>query len=69
MADRFFAAALSRQCVMDKAANLRDLKVPMLRPGITVGTSPDNYNLFKRLQTLTFDGKHLIPTGEPIRAE
>jgi len=60
---------MSRQCVMDKAANLRDLKVPMLRPGITVGTSPDNYNLFKRLQTLTFDGKHLIPTGEPIRAE
>jgi ABC-type branched-subunit amino acid transport system substrate-binding protein len=60
---------LSRQCVMDKAANLHDLKVPMLRPGITVGTTHANYNLFKKLQMLTFDGKHLVPTGAPIAAE
>ncbi|HET6196508.1 MAG TPA: ABC transporter substrate-binding protein, partial [Acetobacteraceae bacterium] len=60
---------VTRQCVMDKAANLSDLKVSMLRPGITVGTRPDNYNLFKKLQMLTFDGKRLIPTGEPIAAE
>jgi len=62
-------ATLSRQCVMDKAATLTDLKVPMLRPGITVGTTPTNYNLFKKLQMLTFDGKRLIPTGGPIAAE
>jgi ABC-type branched-subunit amino acid transport system substrate-binding protein len=60
---------VSRRCVMDKAASLIDLKVPMLRPGITVGTSPDSYNLFKKLQMLTFDGRHLIPTGAPIAAE
>jgi hypothetical protein len=36
----------------------------MLRPGITVGTTPDNYNLF-----LTFDSKHLVPTGPPIAAD
>lgn len=60
---------VTRQCVMDKAAHLNGLKVPMLRPGIAVGTTPDNYNLFKSLQMLTFDGKHLIPTGAPIAAE
>ncbi|MBN9086130.1 MAG: ABC transporter substrate-binding protein [Reyranella sp.] len=61
--------AVSRKCVMDKAASLSDLSVPMLRPGITVGTTPANYNLFKKLQMLTFDGKHLVPTGPPIAAE
>jgi hypothetical protein len=54
---------------MDKAANLENLKVAMVRPGITVGTRPGNYNLFKKLQMLTFDGKRLIPTGPPIAAE
>ncbi len=60
---------LTRKCVMDRAASLKDVKVAMLRPGIAVGTTPDNYNLFKKLQMLTFDGKHLIPTGPPIAAE
>ena len=54
---------------MDQAANLKDVKVAMLRRGITVGTTPANYNLFKKLQMLTFDGKMLISTGPPIVAE
>jgi len=60
---------LSRKNVMMYATNLKGLRVAMLRPGITVGTSPDNYNLFKTLQMLTFDGTHLIPAGPPIAAE
>ena len=66
---RSCVANITRKCVMDRAANLRDVRVAMLRPGITVGTTPENYNLFKKLQMLTFDGKHLIPTGAPISAE
>lgn len=62
-------ADVSRKNVMAQAANLKDVKVAMLRPGITVGTTPENYNLFKKLQMLTFDGKHLVPTGPPIVAE
>ena len=62
-------ADVSRKCVMDRATTLKDLKVPMLRPGITVGTTPENYNLYKKLQMLTFDGQRLIPTGDPIAAE
>jgi branched-chain amino acid transport system substrate-binding protein len=60
---------VSRKCVMQQATTLKDLKVPMLRPGITVGTTPQNYHLFKKLQMLTFDGRRLIPTGVPIAAE
>jgi hypothetical protein len=26
-------------------------------------------NLFNKLQMLTFDGKHLVPTGPPIATE
>jgi branched-chain amino acid transport system substrate-binding protein len=62
-------ADVSRRNVMAEAAHLTDVKVEMLRPGITVGTTPDNYNLFRKLQMLTFDGKQLVPTGEPIVAE
>ncbi|MFI5002695.1 MAG: ABC transporter substrate-binding protein, partial [Reyranellales bacterium] len=60
---------VTRKCVMAQAASLKDVRVAMLRPGITVGTAAENYNLFKKLQMLTFDGKHLIPTGPPIAAE
>jgi ABC-type branched-subunit amino acid transport system substrate-binding protein len=66
---RSCGSAVTRKCVMDRAANLKDVRVAMLRPGITVGTTPENYNLFKKLQMLTFDGKHLVPTGPPIAAE
>ena len=33
---------LSRKCVMGQATSLKDVRVAMLRPGITVGTAPDN---------------------------
>jgi len=57
---------VTRQNVMLQAANLKDVRVAMLRPGIQASTSPDNYNLFRKLQMLTFDGKHLVPSGPPI---
>jgi branched-chain amino acid transport system substrate-binding protein len=62
-------ADVTRKCVMAQAASLKDVKVAMLRPGIAAGTTPENYNLFNKLQMLTFDGKQLVPTGPPIAAE
>ena len=57
---------LTRRNVMAQAANLSNVQVAMLRSGITASTMPDNYNLFRKLQMLTFDGKHLVPSGPPI---
>ena len=57
---------VTRKNVMAQAANLRNVPVDMLRPGITASTSPENYNLFRKLQMLTFDGKYLVPSGPPI---
>ena len=59
-------ADLTRKNVMAQAANIRNVKIAMLRPGITASTAPDNYNLFRKLQMLTFDGKNLMTSGSPI---
>jgi branched-chain amino acid transport system substrate-binding protein len=34
---------LSRENIMRQAANLKDLDLPMLLPGIKINTSPDNF--------------------------
>jgi branched-chain amino acid transport system substrate-binding protein len=52
---------LTRKNVMWQAAHLHDVTVPMLWPGVTVSSSPANYNLFKHLQLLEFDGKEMRP--------
>ncbi len=54
---------LTRANVMKQAASFHDLRVAMLQPGITVNTSPDDYNMFKTLQMLMFDGTHLTPVS------
>jgi branched-chain amino acid transport system substrate-binding protein len=60
---------LTRENIMKHAAAFNDLRVDMLRPGISVSTSPDDYNLFKRFQLVRFDGKSLRPLGEPIASD
>ena len=47
---------LSRENVMRQAANLKAFAAPMLIPGITVDTSPDNFSPIRKLQLLSFDG-------------
>ena len=59
-------ADLTRKNVMTQAANIKDARIAMLRPGITASTAPDNYNLFRKLQMLTFDGRNLMTSGPPI---
>ena len=57
---------LTRENVMKQAANFHEFKAGMIQPGITVTTSSDDYNMFKKLQLLVFDGQHLSPVGPPI---
>jgi hypothetical protein len=44
-------------------------RVDMLRAGISVSTSPDDYSMFKRFQLVRFDGKSLRPIGDPISSD
>lgn len=48
---------LTRENIMRQAANLHGVQLPLLRPGITVNTSPDDYAPIKGAYLMQFDGK------------
>ena len=52
---------LTRENVIKQASHLDHVAVPMLWPGVTVSSSPTNYNLFRQFQLVQFDGKYLRP--------
>ncbi|HZZ59590.1 MAG TPA: ABC transporter substrate-binding protein [Roseiarcus sp.] len=51
------AADLSRENVMRQAANLQNLELPMLLPGIKINTSPDDYRPISQEALAEFDGE------------
>ncbi len=59
---------LTRENIMRQAASLRDLKLPMLLPGITLSTSADDFSPIKQMQLEKFDGKTWQLFGEVVSA-
>ena len=57
---------LTRENVMKQAANIRDLALPMLDPGIKINTSPTDYYPIQQMRLRKFDGKIWVPFGEII---
>ena len=57
---------LSRENILKSALTLKDFAAPMLLPGITMTMSADNYNLFRKIQLMRFDGKRWVPQGKPV---
>ena len=57
---------LTRANIMKVAANLRDLKVPLLLPGITISTSPTDYYPIQCEQLAKFDGEKWARFGDII---
>jgi len=54
---------LSRENVMKQAANLHNLELPMLLPGIAVNTSATNFAPIRQAQMRRFDGERYVPFG------
>jgi branched-chain amino acid transport system substrate-binding protein len=54
----------SRDNILKQAASLKDVKLPLLLPGISVSTGPDDYLPFQQLQLRRFNGKSWVPFGE-----
>ena len=54
---------LTRENVMKQAANLHNLELPMLLPGITINTSPANFAPIRQAQMRRFDGQRYVPFG------
>jgi branched-chain amino acid transport system substrate-binding protein len=57
---------LSRENILRQALAIKDLKLPMLLPGIKINTSPDNYFLIRQLQLARFNGEFWEPFGDLI---
>src|ERR1043166_4204382 len=56
----------SRENIMRQAASLKEVRLPMLLPGITVSTAPDDYLPFQQLQLRRFNGRNWIGFGDII---
>jgi ABC-type branched-subunit amino acid transport system substrate-binding protein len=54
---------LSRENVMYQATHLSGLRIPMLLPGITFSTAPDDYRPIKEMQLQRFDGTRWVTVG------
>ena len=61
-------ADLSRENVMKQAANLKNLELPMLLPGIKINTSPDDYRPISQEGLATFNGESWEQFGELYQA-
>ncbi|HYM32110.1 MAG TPA: ABC transporter substrate-binding protein [Candidatus Cybelea sp.] len=57
---------LTRENAIRQATSLRDLKLPMLLPGISVTVTPDDYSPFRNFQMIRFDGSQWVPLGAPV---
>jgi branched-chain amino acid transport system substrate-binding protein len=59
---------LTRENIMRQAANLHDLEVPMLVPGIRINTSPTRFFPVIQEQMARFDGKSWVRFGDLMSA-
>ena len=57
----------TRENIMKQAANLHDLELPTLLPGIKVNTSPTNYHPITAMQLEKWDGKTWVLFGNVIQ--
>ncbi len=53
----------SRQNVMRHAANLKDVAIPVLLPGITLDTGPQDYRPIQKMQLQRWDGASWVRFG------
>jgi branched-chain amino acid transport system substrate-binding protein len=59
---------LSRANVMKQAANLKNLSLGMLLPGIKINTGADDYYPLEQMQLAKFDGERWVLFGEILDA-
>jgi len=60
---------LTRENVMKQAANLKNLQLDMLLPGVAINTSPTDYFPLEQLQMMKFDGERWERFGPVMSGE
>jgi branched-chain amino acid transport system substrate-binding protein len=49
---------------MRQAANIKDLQLPMMLPGIKMNTSPTDYFPIENMQMMRWNGKQWVRFGD-----
>jgi branched-chain amino acid transport system substrate-binding protein len=57
---------LTRENIVKQAANLKNLGLPLLLPGITLNTAPDQFYPITQQQLIKFDGKSWVRFGDVL---
>jgi ABC-type branched-subunit amino acid transport system substrate-binding protein len=57
---------LTRQNLMHQAANLKNVRLAMLLPGVRLNTSASDYYPIKQLRLQRYDGRTWVPLGDMI---
>jgi ABC-type branched-subunit amino acid transport system substrate-binding protein len=60
---------LTRENLIRHATSLHGERLPMMLPGISISTKPDDYAAFKTLRIAVFDGASWNLTGDALSAE
>jgi branched-chain amino acid transport system substrate-binding protein len=60
---------LTRDNLIRQATSFHGERLPMMLPGISISTRPDDYAPFRALRIAIFDGTSWTLTGDPISAE
>jgi len=55
---------LTRENVMRQAANLKDLEVPLLLPGVKINTGPTDFYPIQSVKMARFEGDHWVLFGD-----
>jgi hypothetical protein len=58
---------LTRENIMAQAANLKNVPLSLLLPGITLNTSPSDFRPIKDGYVLQFDGNDWVVASELLR--
>jgi branched-chain amino acid transport system substrate-binding protein len=54
---------LTRENILEQATHLKNVSIPMLLPGITLNTTPEDYSAIKQMQLQRFDGTGWVLIG------
>ena len=60
---------LTRENLIRQATSLHGERLPMMLPGISISTKPDDYAAFKTLRIAVFDGASWSLSGEALSAD
>jgi branched-chain amino acid transport system substrate-binding protein len=60
---------LTRENLVRQATSLHGERLPLMLPGISISTNPDDYAAFKTLRIAVFDGTSWTLSGQPLSAE